>query len=387
MSGHQRPTRVLQAVYGLDVGGIEQWLLHVLRAIDRERFEVDVLVLDPECDDYAPQVRELGCRIVPLPLAPALTYPRRFARIVEENGPYDAIHSSLGLHDGVMMWLAARNDIPVRVSHSRNTVYSSAEGPNPRALPRRLAQQTYARLMRHWMLRHATHLLGVSEAAAAALFGDAVVDDPRCMVLPSSIETADFADPTETAGVREELDIPPGARVVAHVGRFVEQKNHEFIVDIAAATIAEDDAVYFMLVGDGPLRPQVEAKVEDLGLEQNFIFTGLRDDVPRLLLGLADVFLLPSRWEGMGRVLIEAQLAGVPCLISDVVPPEVEVVEPLTRRLPLTQGPDEWASELLGLLRDPPPITQQEAFEQIAGTVFNIEVAVQQLERIYGASV
>jgi glycosyltransferase involved in cell wall biosynthesis len=127
----------------------------------------------------------------------------------------------------------------------------------------------------------------------------------------------------------------------------------------------------------------VEAKARDLGLAERVIFAGLRRDVPGVLKGVFDLLLFPSKWEGMGRVVVEAQAAGVPCLISDVIPAEVDLVKPLVRRMSLRQEPEAWAEAAWELLSQPPPVSREEAWRQVAASPLNIVNNVRDLENLY----
>jgi len=138
--------------------------------------------------------------------------------------------------------------------------------------------------------------------------------------------------------------------VIVHVGRFAAVKNHDFILAIAGEMAGLDPNVFFLLVGDGELRTEIEQRVNTLGLSQQFRITGVRCDVPRLL-QVCDVFVFPSIYEGFPMAYIEAQAAGLPCVISTAIAPAADIVESGTRRLSLDSGPREWALTLLDVMR------------------------------------
>jgi glycosyltransferase involved in cell wall biosynthesis len=146
--------------------------------------------------------------------------------------------------------------------------------------------------------------------------------------------------------LRAELGIARNSFVVGNVARFAKQKNHRFLVDIAEHLSRMEPNVVFMLVGEGPLKPEIEALVRERGLSANFIFLGAREDVPRLLLGAMDCFLLTSLHEGLGLVVWEAQAARLTCVISDLIPEEARLEATLVRRLSLNQPAEVWANEL-----------------------------------------
>ena len=146
--------------------------------------------------------------------------------------------------------------------------------------------------------------------------------------------------------LRAELSIPQGSFVIGHVGRFSEQKNQRFLVDIAECFCRMEPKAVFLLIGDGPPKLGIEDLVRERGLGKHFIFAGIRKDVPRLMKGAMDCFLFPSLFEGLGVVLWEAQAAGLPCVISDIIPEEASAVPKLVRRLSLDDPAEVWANEL-----------------------------------------
>ena len=118
------------------------------------------------------------------------------------------------------------------------------------------------------------------------------------------------------------------------------------------------------------------------GLSPHFTFLGVRSDVPRLMLGAMDAFLFPSLYEGLGLVLVEAQAAGLPCLYSDCIPKEADIVAPLVHRLSLTQSASEWALKLLQI-GEKRPVEQASALAQVKSSPFHIDRALGQLEKVY----
>lgn len=328
----------------MERGGVETWLMQVLRHIDRERFHVDFLVHTTEKCVFDDEIRSLGSRVIPC-LAPSqpISYARNFFQAVQNFGPYDIIHSNVHTYSGYVLRLARRAGIPVRIAHSHSD--TSGQWANASWL-RRL----YLTSMRNWIYRYATDGLAASHEAAAALFGHTWESDFRWRILYCGIDLTPFEAEVNKADVRAELGIPLDAKVIGHVGGFRAPKNHEFLVEIAEETSKRDPRVCFLLVGDGPLRVPIERDVVGRGLSGKVIFAGQRADVPRLMLGGMDVFLLPSTYEGLPLVLLEAQAAGLPYIVSTTVTDEVDWVEDLSRRLPLSDPASVWAEELLDVL-------------------------------------
>lgn len=369
--------RVLHVVGRMNRGGVETWLMHVLRSIDRREFRMDFLVHSTEPGAYDREIRALGSKVIPClrPRRPWI-YARNFKRILREHGPYDVVHSHVHHYSGYVVRLAQRSGVPTRIAHGHNdTVALQASA--------RRVRRAYLALMERWISGHATAGLACSAPAGASLFGRSWEVDPRWKVLYYGIELEPFHISPDVAAVRDELGIPRGAFVVGHVGRFAEQKNHSFLLDIAAEVIRREPETRFLLVGDGPLRPAIEAKARALNLHRYLIFAGVRSDVPRLMLGAMDTFLFPSLYEGLGLVLVEAQAAGLPCLCSDGVPKEAAIVPNLVQRLPISEPASSWAERLLTTVRASRCIGPSAVLPEIERTPFNIHVSREELERVY----
>ncbi len=339
--------KILHVIGSLDRGGAETWLTQMFGHIDRQMYSMDFLVHTTEPGALDTQLMELGARI--LPCVPRLNdgnplqYARNFRRILRECGPYDCVHSHIHHSSGYVLMLAAMMGVPVRIAHSHN---------DTRAIDRTCPslRRMYFSAMDMLIRRFATHGIAVSRSAAASLFSNSWTEDKRWRLCPLGIDLHPFTLAMDAHAVRAELGIAQDSFVIGHVGRFAEQKNHRFLVEIAACLSRTEPRALFLLVGVGPLQPAIEALVRQRGLSTKFIFLGARDDVPRLMLGAMDCFLFPSLYEGLGLVLWEAQAAGLTCVISDTVPDDASVATMLVRRLSLAQGAEAWANELQRIL-------------------------------------
>jgi glycosyltransferase involved in cell wall biosynthesis len=377
MSRSESPIRILHVLGGMVRGGVETWLMHILRHIDRDRFHMDFLVHTTQPCAYDDEVRALGSKIIPCmhPWRPWL-YARNLKRVLREHGPYDVVHSHVHHYSGFVLRLAQQPSVPVRIAHSHNdTTQLQAEAT--------LLRQGYLTLMKRWISRYATVGLAASRKAAVALFGPVWEADSRWRILHYGIDLTPFRNPVAPAAVRAELGIPAEAFVMGHVGRFVKQKNHAFLVDIAAEVARREPMMRLLLVGDGPLRPTIEQRVAQAGLTNRIVFAGLRSDVPRLMLGAMDVFVLPSLHEGLPVVGLEVQAAGLPFVLSDVVAEELDEVKPLVRRLSLSLPASAWAEAILAVRDAAPAITQPEALHMMEKSSFTIQASVERLEEAY----
>src|SRR6516165_6850040 len=368
--------RVLHIVGGMGRGGVETWLLHVLRHIDRERFQMDFLVHTVEPCPYDNQIRALGSQILPClrPQRP-WSYARNFRRILAAYGPYQIVHSHVHHYSGYTLRLAQRAGTPIRIAHSHNDVCLQDASPG-------LLRWIYLVTAKRWIRRFGTMRLAASEKAAEALFGSSWQRSSTCRLLYYGIDLVPFraqADPS----VRAVLRLAPDAFVIGHVGRFDAQKNHCFLLEIFRNVADADPRARLLLIGDGPLRPAIERRVAELGFTERVLFAGVRPDVPRVLLGAVNVFVMPSLHEGLPLAGLEAQAAGLPCVFADSITTELDVVPQLVTRLRLSQPSSAWAGVVLAKRDQAPPITRDEALAAMEASPFNIRRSVAELTRVY----
>jgi glycosyltransferase involved in cell wall biosynthesis len=342
-----RTARVLHVLGSLGMGGAETWLMQVSRFLDPSRIRVDVAVNNPIETSYTTAARERGWDILACPsMQNPLGYARGFARLLSENGPYDVVHSHLQFFSGLIMRVAHSAGVPVRIAHSRN----SSDGK--RLTP---ARWLYRQLMRQWLARYSTALLAVSRNAALGAFGTTLGNEKHCRLM-TAIDLTSFQQSVDGAETRRQLAIPENAKVVGHVGSFRRQKNHAFLLEVARAVASRRPDVVFLLVGDGSGRPAFEQRLRDENMTGQVRVLGERLDVPALMLGAMDCFMLPSLHEGMPRVLVEAQAAGLACLASSTIDSQAAAYAGAVRFLRLDSGPEAWAAEVLASLvggRDP----------------------------------
>jgi glycosyltransferase involved in cell wall biosynthesis len=333
-----RPIQVLQVISRMGRGGIETWLMNVLRNIDRERFKFDFLVYTTQACAYDDEIRALGSRILPcIPPSRAIPHTQDLRRVMTTEGPYDVVHTHGSSAVGHTLRMAAWAGIPVRIAHAHNA---------PKNVRRRLRSYVYRVITGYWMKKYMTHGFGCSEVACAHLFGERWQSDSRCHVLYYGLDWEEFRKQADVSAIRERFGLPQDALVIGHIGRFVPQKNHDFWLEVSTYVAGNRDDAYFLLVGDGPLRKTFQDKVRQWGLQDRFVFTGVRPDVHCLLQAM-NVFLFPSHFEGLGLALVEAQAVGLPCVVSDTVPAEATVIERQVRRLSLGARPDVWAKTVL----------------------------------------
>ncbi len=371
------PIRIMHFIGDLG-GGDGRWIRYLLHHSDRDQFVMDFLVARHQVHTYDSEIASLGSRIIHGKHPPSLEgVCLNFREIIHRFGPYDIFHAHANYSSGYTLYLAKRLGLPVRIAHSHLDTRSTDK-------TRSLMKRIYQRFAEFLVRKYATAGIGVSQQAAAALFGPDWPRDPRWRVMNYGLDFSPFYKSVDSSAVRAELNIPEQAFVVGHVGTFNNQKNHVFFVDVALEIIKRESEARFLLIGDGPLRSKIEEKVRRAGIKSHFLFTGIRTDVPRLLLGAMDVLLFPSLYEGLGIVLLEAQAAGVPYVCSDVIPEEADVVPTLGHRLPLSSPARVWAASVLEKLNTGPWPTQAEALQTIEDSVFSLDRGMHGLMNLYG---
>jgi glycosyltransferase involved in cell wall biosynthesis len=372
----QNRCRVLHVVGTMNPGGLETLLLQVLADIDRDAFQFDFCICGSEAGAYAGKVQKLGGSVLMCPRSPSLlSFRRGFQRILQD-GKYDVVHSHVCFFSGALLRWASEKNVPIRIAHSHN-----ADDGKSKSLSRHL----YRNMMKSWIDRFATHGLAASKVAAAELFGKNWQSDERFQILEYGLELSPFQKPIDPAEVRAEFGIPTVSPVIGHVGRFDRAKNHRFLLEIADAIHKTRPDIHFLLVGDGPLRSEIESQARARNLSNIVHFTGVRTDVPRLMLGAMDLFLFPSFNEGFGFSLLEAQAAGLRCLVADTVPTEAVRISEAVEFLPLSAGRDSWSATVIQNINSRQSRTSPHVNLQ-TGSKFSMRRSLQNLTSIYSTA-
>jgi len=356
----------------MDPGGLETWLLHVLKHIDRDRFQLCFCTCGPQPGLFVSEVERRGGLMLPCPKGKNLwSFSHRFRKILRE-GDYDVVHSHVHFFSGALLRWAKAEGVPVGIAHS----HTSQDN-----MPNTLSRRCYRKIMKSWISRYATCGLAASMPAAADLFGEDWEADDRFRILHYGIDLRPFEAPIALDPVRDELGIPSNAPVVGHVGRFIAAKNHRFLVEIAKEIQRRRPEIHFLFVGDGPLKPKIETLARELGLSSKMHFVGTRTDVPRLMRSGMDVFVFPSFWEGLPVTLIEAQAAGLRCIVSETVTNEADILSEQIR-VPLSTRSQVWAEKIIDTLESK-RVQTESAVKAIARTDFCAQRSTSFLSDLY----
>lgn len=360
------PIRVLHVFGALDSGGVSNFVMNVYRHIDRTQVQFDFAMTSGKTGLFDEQVLAMGGRI--FYFDPAHSLIDNLQDVLQDNGPFAVVHSHVFFYSGLVLRAAKHAGVPVRIAHAHN-----AHTGESRSLPR----LAYERGMRLLIWRYATLLLGCSEKACRYVFGDAAMRDARCHVLSDGIDCDRFAFRAE---VRSEMRAAyglDGRFVVGHVGHFTAAKNHEKILRVFAALCRRRQDAALLLVGDGELEADVRRMAQELEIADRVVFAGAMQDVERAYQAM-DVFLFPSRYEGFGMAVVEAQASGLACVASDVVPEETNASGRVTY-LPLRAPDTVWAEAVLSA---PARETDGRSAETVKA-LYDIQSVAQTLCEIY----
>ncbi|MCI2252745.1 glycosyltransferase family 1 protein [Domibacillus sp. PGB-M46] len=326
------PLRILHVVVNMNRGGAETLIMNLYRNIDRAKVQFDFLTCKEGVFDA--EIRKLGGRVHRIPYVTEVGhrgYIKELYQFFKKNPGYLIVHSHMDKMSGLVLREAKRARIPIRIAHSHNT---RSEGS--------FVSRAYKWYVGEGINTAATHSFACSSEAAEWLFKNKY---SKAYMLRNGIETDKFQFSAELrSDTRKELGLSSKSLVIGHVGRFNHQKNHAFLLEIFADFIKIHPDARLVLVGDGVLRPKIEAKIKELRLEKKVRLLGIREDIHRLLQAF-DVFVFPSFHEGLPVTLVEAQASGLPCIISDTITKEVQMEENLVEYLPLANK-EVWITKI-----------------------------------------
>ncbi|ANU24791.1 hypothetical protein BCM40_03565 [Planococcus donghaensis] len=360
----------------MNAAGLETLIMNLYRHIDKDKVQFDFAVQTTEKSFYDNEIIKMGGRIIshPKPNKGIKDYKISLKNTLEKYGPYDVVHSHVLFFSGTVLDIAKKNNVPIRIAHSHNTNDSRNN-----ALPRKI----YKLIMRKKIKRNATHLIGCSKQACEYVFGKTSYQHGKSSLFPNAIDLAKFKEiKRNTRYLLEELNLPKDSILIGHVGRFTKQKNHSFIIDIFSNYSKEESRAHLVLVGEGEEIESIKEMVLEKNLSDKVHFLGLRNDIPQFMTAI-DLFIFPSLYEGLGIVLVEAQAAGVPSLISKNVPIEADLNIGLLNRLDLdSDSKSKWIAKIKELIgkEEIDWFLRENALKKYK---YDIDVSVENLLKIY----
>lgn len=333
--------RVLHYVGKMDRGGMEALIMNIYRNIDREKYQFDFAVHGTRNGDYEEEIHQLGGSFHQFPHMrkdPA-AYRKAWRNFWQAHkDEYVAFHMHTNsLANIIALEEAYKAQVPVRIVHSHSTFANRGK--------LQFLNNFLHKLHRGKVKKIATDLFACSEKAANWLYGGMTLGNHSVRLLKNGVDLKQFQfDPDVRAEVRKELGLEDN-KVIIHVGAFLPVKNQKFLVEVMEAAYQKDNNVRCVLVGNGPLFGEIQQLVAEKNLSDVIRFLGIRRDVDRLLQA-ADLFVMPSLYEGLPVSLIEVQTSGLPALISDTITQEVKLKDNLAF-MSLEEDVNVWADRLL----------------------------------------
>jgi len=336
--------RILRIVAVMNRGGIETQIMNMYRKLDRKKFQFDFLVTRDEIGVFDEEIKELGGRIYRIPSirdVGLISFVRNIDKFFNDHREYNIVHSHMNTWSGLFLGIAKKHGVKVRIAQS----HSAQQGHKQNSLKEKF-ENIFKKIMRFFIKYNATHFWAVGQAAGEWLYGKKIAST-KMRIVPNAkdLELYKF-DINARELLRGELGVPNDAFVIGHVGSFSTVKNHSFLIDIFTEVLKKDKNVFLCLVGDGPLRSDIEAKIKEQDIVDYTLVLGLRNDVDRLM-SMFDVLVLPSLFEGMPNVVIEAQAATLPCVVSDTITKEVDMGMGILSYISLSAKQSKWVDSIL----------------------------------------
>ena len=358
-----------------NIGGIETVIMEIYRNINRERIQFDFL-----CDHNSPplafedEIKTLGGRVFRIMYSESeslLKSRRCLKRFFEEHPEITAVHVHANFPYAFPLKYAKKAGIDLRIIHSHNSFGTDKR----KGRIREIIDGARKKQIEHQIKKYPSLYLACSDLAAKYMF-----KNRDYIWIKNGINIDSFKYNEETREkYRKELGIEQDTTVIGFIGRYREQKNPLYLLEIFKEYLNTDDKAILLMVGIGPMQEVIDNKIEELELKNNVVQLGKREDIINIY-QVFDVFLLPSINEGLPVVLVEAQTAGVECFISDTITKQVDITD-LIHYYSIKKAPEEWAkymNEKLNKKND-----RSKYAEEVMRQGFDMKDVVEELEKIY----
>lgn len=369
--------KIVYFSHGLGANGIETFLVNVLEKLDKTKYDPTVVIAidrDAECL-HEQKVLDMGVKVVRMgdldSILKKLTYFIKVKNFLKK-GNFDIVHANMDLLNGIILRFAEKAGIKKRICHAHNSK-SQYKPTGLLGKLKRYVQQQYYTIMKNWIVSSSTDLVACSEVAAEYFYSDREAE-----VIYNGIRLDEFVMPDDfdRLSYSKELGFSGDEKVrLVSVGRISPQKNPIFALEIIAELKKIRNDFRYIWVGDGGLAHDFELKISELGLEETVLMPGIMTEIPQIL-ACCDCFLMPSLFEGLPFSLVEAQAAGLKCVVSDVVTKTADIG--LVNYVSLEKSAKEWAEEMNRVLDAPAGKKDEEKAK-----LFDVSNTVNQLEKIY----
>jgi len=351
-------------------GGAETRTMEIYRRIDKKKVQFDFLTLIDEVGYYDKEIYNLGGKIYTAtpPKENLFLHLKEVYEIINNQGPFYAVHAHTSLHSGLILLIAYLSNVKVRISHSR-----TSSGQN-----NSFYRKIYIKIMKILIKYCATDLVACSKLAADYLFDNSNRD---IRIIENAIDFNRFKElENRNLSLRKKLNIDKDDFIIGHVGSFRKVKNHQFILKILKKLESYDKKYKMVFVGTGKLFDDINNQTKKVDFGKKTLFLGQRSDVPELM-AMFDLLLLPSLYEGLPGVIVEAQAAGTPCFLSDNITEEVDAGLNLLKFLSL-KNENKWA-EMINNAQKKQEIDKEKIYMKFKENNFNVESSIDSFYQLY----
>ncbi len=359
-----KKVKILHVLREMELGGIQSLIMNIYKNIDKEKVQFDFLVNSKGF--YDKEITELGGNLYYMPhinqIGP-LQYSKKLKNFLKEHREYKIIHTHFSHLSGLIVKIAYKSKIPVIIAHGHtNSIYDKG------------IRKIYKNHLRKNISKYATDFLACSKAAADYLFGN---KSNYAVILKNGIEIEKYKfNNNIRKEVRKELNIENNCIVIGHIGRMDKIKNQIFLIKLIQVFLTQNINCKLLLIGDGPLKKEIEFEIEKNNLNSCVLLLGGKNDVEKYYNAM-DYFVFPSLYEGLGISLIEAQANGLPCFASTNVPREANITNEV-KYLSLNDSPEHWANMILNC-----PKKRYNKSAEIIKKGYDIKTVAKYLEKFY----
>lgn len=358
------PIRVLQVVTKMDAAGIETLLMNFYRNIDRRKVQFDFLVHRDEVGFYDDEIKKLGgniYRVLPIDPLHHRAYIKSLKSFFKKNNNYKIVHSHLNTYSMYVLREAKNYGIPVRIAHSHiSNVPLDIKSP-------------FRYYTRYKLQNYSNYEFACSYEAGQWMFKGA----KNIAYINNSIDSEKYIYNRVTdKRLRAQYDLNDNL-VVAHIGRFTKQKNHQKLIEIFKEISDVEPNAKLVLIGKGELEGKIKAEIKKMGIQNKILFLGEVSNVNEIL-QMVDVFIFPSFYEGLGIVAIESQAAGIKTFVSENIPREAFITTDIFE-IDLSVSASMWAEKILREL----PYKKKNNYKAIVDNNYDIVTEAKTLEEFY----
>lgn len=328
-----RPVRIAHIIGKLNAAGVEAVVNNYYKNIDHNKYQFDYYIDSDSSCKPSKDLIDMGARyfVIP-PYQHLFSHIKTLVRLFKEN-KYLIVHSGMNTLAPISLFAAWMAGVPIRINHNHST---AGKGEFKR--------NCLKYCLRPFAKVFANYYCACSKYAGIWLFGKNFFSSGKVTVFNNAVDTSKFAFSTSNRDkLRKELGIS-NKYVIGHIGRFTKQKNHYFLIDIFEQYYKKNSNAVLLLVGIGELQDEIKDAVKKKKLEDAVIFLGKRSDVDELYSAM-DLFVLPSLYEGLPVVGVEAQVSGLPCIFSNEITREVAITENVYF-LPIDGSVSDWCSQI-----------------------------------------